>query len=152
VDGRIGVTPVVASVGVTSTQVVPLVLTCTFSPLPSAPLLPDTVSVVSLVMKSVDDAPVSLDIAVDRPLPPQAPWVSNRDGLAGRAAVYCRRCPPPALVGEARAVDRRVGIAPVRGVGRRDVDPGGTIGADLHLLAAAEHAIAAGYRQRGCRW
>ncbi len=50
---------------VTSTQVAPpSLLTCTFSPGASAPLVPDTVSVVSLVMKSLDDVPVSLAIAV----------------------------------------------------------------------------------------
>ena len=49
----------------TSTQVAPpSLLTCTFSPAPSAPCVPDTVSVVSLVMKSLDDVPVSVAIAV----------------------------------------------------------------------------------------
>ena len=42
----------------------PSLLTWIFSPAPSAPLVPDTVSVVSLVMKSVDDVPVSSAIAV----------------------------------------------------------------------------------------
>ena len=56
---------VVASTRVTSTQVVPpSLLTCTFSPAASAPLVPETVSEVSLVMKSLDDVPVSVAIAV----------------------------------------------------------------------------------------
>jgi len=71
------------------------------------------------------------------------------DGLAGGAADVAGGVHHPRLIGEARVVDGRVGIAPVRGVGRRDVEPGRAVGADLHLLAAAEHAIAAGYRQRG---
>ena len=55
---------VVASLVVTSDQVVPpSLLTWIFSPAPSAPLVPDTVSVVSLVMKS-PAVPVSSAIAV----------------------------------------------------------------------------------------
>ena len=54
----------VAVVWVTSVQVVPpLLLTWIFSPAASAPLLPDTISVVSLVMKS-PTVPLSLAIAV----------------------------------------------------------------------------------------
>ena len=50
---------------VTSTQVVPpSLLICTVSPATSAVLVPDTVSTVSLVMKSLDDVPVSSAIAV----------------------------------------------------------------------------------------
>ena len=50
--------------GVASVQVVPpLLLTWIFSPAASAPLLPDTISVVSLVMKS-PTVPLSLAIAV----------------------------------------------------------------------------------------
>ena len=49
----------------TSVQVVPpSLLTWIFSPADSAPLVPETVSVVSLVMKSEDELPVSLAIAV----------------------------------------------------------------------------------------
>ena len=54
----------VAVVGVTSVQLAPpLLLTWIFSPAASAPLLPDTISVVSLVMKS-PTVPLSLAIAV----------------------------------------------------------------------------------------
>ena len=54
----------VAVVWVTSVQVAPpLLLTWIFSPAASAPLLPDTISVVSLVMKS-PTVPLSLAIAV----------------------------------------------------------------------------------------
>jgi hypothetical protein len=50
---------------VTSDQVAPpLLLTWTFSPLANVPCVPETVSVVSLVMKSLGELPVSLAIAV----------------------------------------------------------------------------------------
>ena len=50
---------------VTSNQLAPpSLLTCTVSPAPSAPCVPDTVSVVSLVTKSLDDVPLSVAIAV----------------------------------------------------------------------------------------
>ncbi len=50
---------------VTSCQLAPpSLLTWIFSPGASAPLVPDTISVVSLVMKSLDAVPVSVAIAV----------------------------------------------------------------------------------------
>src|SRR5262245_33357720 len=56
--------PILASLVVTSDQVrPPSLLTCTFSPAPSGSCVPDTVSVVSLVMKS-PGVPVSFVIAV----------------------------------------------------------------------------------------
>jgi hypothetical protein len=56
---------VVLSDVVTSDQVAPpSLLTWTFSPLPNAPCVPETVSVVSLVLKSLDELPVSWRIAV----------------------------------------------------------------------------------------
>ena len=45
-------------------MVPPSLLTWIFSPAASAPLVPDTVSVVSLVMKSDDELPLSVAIAV----------------------------------------------------------------------------------------
>ena len=50
---------------VTSAQLAPpSLLTCTFSPGLSRPCVPETVSVVSLVTKSLDDVPLSVVIAV----------------------------------------------------------------------------------------
>ena len=50
---------------VASTQLAPpSLLTCTVSPAPSEPCVPDTVSVVSLVTKSLDEVPLSVAMAV----------------------------------------------------------------------------------------
>ena len=50
---------------VTANQLAPpSLLTCTVSPEPSAPCVPETVSVVSLVIKSLDEVPLSVAMAV----------------------------------------------------------------------------------------
>ena len=55
----------VVEVTVASFQFVPSEETWTFSPVPSAALIvPETTRVVSEVMKSVEDAPVSFEMAV----------------------------------------------------------------------------------------
>ena len=90
----------------TSAQVAPpSLLTCTFSPAPSAPWVPDTVSVVSLVMKSLDRAAVGGNRR-DRHRRRRRRRVDGH-GLAVGGADIARGVDDPRLVGEARAV--RVG-------------------------------------------
>src|SRR5262249_35617800 len=70
--------------------------------------------------------------------------------LAYATLFRSRRIDHPRLVGEARAVGGGVVIVPARGGVLGDVDPGrAPVVAHLHLLAGAERAVAARYRQRG---
>ena len=84
----------------TSVQLAPpSLLTWIFSPAPSAPLLPDTVSVVSLVMKS-PTVPLSVAIAVIASASAGAvvsmPWLSRPDRFAATAALPAASVAPPA--------------------------------------------------------
>ena len=81
----------------------PSLLTCTFSPAASAPLVPDTVSVVSLVMKSLDDVPVSSAIAVIVDRRGRRRRIDG-DGLAVGGADIAGRIDHPRLIAEAGGV------------------------------------------------
>ena len=76
---------------VTSDQVAPpSLLTCTFSPAPSAPWVPETVSDVSLVTKSLDQVPLSVAIAVIA----TAAVGAVVSMVTGWLSCWCRRCRP----------------------------------------------------------
>ena len=96
-----------------ATWLPPSLLTWIFSPAPSAPLVPDTVSVVSLVMKSAAGAGVGGNRRDRQRL--GRPRGVDGDGLAGGGADVAGGVDDPRLVGEARAVGGRVEVAPGRG-------------------------------------
>ena len=109
--GGVVIVPGGAGVLETSFQVEPpSMLTCTFSPAPSAPLVPETVSVVSLVVKS-PAVPVSSVIAVMSTAAVGAGV--DGDHLAVGVADIGGRVDHPRLVGEARAVGGGVDIVQV---------------------------------------
>src|SRR5262249_23692843 len=129
----------------TSVQVAPpLLLTCTFSPAPSAPLVPDTVSEVSLVMKS-PAVPVSSAMAVMSTAPVGGGAEEGGAGQRVWAAVVGAGGGGGAGAGGGGAEVWRGGPGLLPGARRG----GPAVAAHLHLLAGAERAVGARHRQRG---